>query len=160
VLGSSANEKWVPPQYELNAVSVTHKRSLDAEYFDKLCAASADPWNFETSEYELNKYRATAKALGSKRFRNALETGCWIGVLTSILADRCANLLSVDVSPEALKPQVSSAPKNERNLRSYARIEGVPARPHRPHRRFRSRVLLVAENQTGFWFSRQLLAER
>jgi cyclopropane fatty-acyl-phospholipid synthase-like methyltransferase len=82
---------------------VTQDRSLGADYFDKLYAASADPWNFETSEYELNKYRATLEALGLKRFQNALEIGCSIGVLTSLLADRCANLLSVDVSLEALK---------------------------------------------------------
>jgi cyclopropane fatty-acyl-phospholipid synthase-like methyltransferase len=82
---------------------VTQDRSLSAEYFDRLYAASTDPWNFETSKYESDKYHATVEALGSKRFQNALEIGCSIGVLTSLLADRCASLLSVDVSDEALQ---------------------------------------------------------
>jgi SAM-dependent methyltransferase len=97
---------------------VMQDRSLGGDYFDRLYAASADPWQFETSKYEKDKYDATVEALGSTRFRNALEIGCSIGVLTSMLADRCTNLLSVDVSGDALqsacircesKPNVSFA---------------------------------------------------
>jgi predicted TPR repeat methyltransferase len=84
-------------------VSVTQNRSLGAEYFDRLYAGSTDPWNFETSKYESDKYGATVEALGSGRFLNALEIGCSIGVLTSMLADRCESLLSIDVSGDALK---------------------------------------------------------
>jgi SAM-dependent methyltransferase len=75
---------------------------LDAGYFDRLYAASADPWDFETSEYERDKYLATVEALGERRFQNAFEIGCSIGVLTSLLAGRCERLLAVDVSEGAL----------------------------------------------------------
>jgi SAM-dependent methyltransferase len=78
-------------------------RSLGAEYFDRVYAQSPDPWNFETSQYELEKYHATVEALGSRRFRSAFEIGCSIGVLTSLMAPNCERLLAVDVSVEALE---------------------------------------------------------
>ncbi|HEY1680407.1 MAG TPA: SAM-dependent methyltransferase [Candidatus Tumulicola sp.] len=84
-------------------VLVTRNRSLGAEYFDRLYSACPDPWNFETSTYETDKYRATVEALGSRHFGNALEIGCSIGVLTSLLADRCTRLLSIDVNRYALR---------------------------------------------------------
>ncbi len=76
--------------------------SLPPSYFDTVYAASADPWNFETSEYEAGKYQDTLAHLPRPRYQNALEIGCSIGVLTELLAARCENLLSVDVSARAL----------------------------------------------------------
>ena len=76
--------------------------SLPPSYFDDVYAASPDPWNFETSEYEAGKYRDTLAHLPRRRYANALEIGCSIGVLTHQLADRCDRLLSVDVSDRAL----------------------------------------------------------
>lgn len=76
--------------------------SLPPSYFDDLYTASVDPWEFETSEYEANKYAATLAALPKSRYRSALEIGCSIGVLTSRLAERCDSLLSVDASQVAL----------------------------------------------------------
>ena len=76
--------------------------SLPPSYFDEVYAASADPWNFETSDYEAGKYRDTLAHLPRPRYTNALEIGCSIGVLTRLLATRCNALLSVDVSRRAL----------------------------------------------------------
>ncbi len=76
--------------------------SLPPSYFDDVYAASPDPWNFETSEYEAGKYRDTLAHLPRPRYANVLEIGCSIGVLTHQLADRCDKLLSVDVSAQAL----------------------------------------------------------
>lgn len=78
------------------------KKSLDTDYFKKVYAANNDPWNFETSEYEAQKYRATLQALPHERYKNALEIGCSIGVLTKLLAERCDHLLATDVSEKAL----------------------------------------------------------
>ena len=75
---------------------------LGREYFEDLYARSGDPWNFETSEYERSKYRRTLEALGGRRFRRALEAGASIGVFTGMLADRCDELLAVDVSGRAV----------------------------------------------------------
>lgn len=72
--------------------------SLPPSYFDNLYQADPDPWKFETSEYEANKYAATIAALPKSRYRSAFEIGGSIGVLTEKLADRCEALLSIDVS--------------------------------------------------------------
>ena len=76
--------------------------SLEPGYFEGLYAADPDPWRFESSTYERDKYDATLAALGDERARNALEVGCSIGVLTRRLASRCDHLLAVDVSATAL----------------------------------------------------------
>lgn len=75
---------------------------LGREYFEELYAGSEDPWSFETSEYERNKYERTISALGGRRFHRALEAGASIGVFTRMLADRCDELLAVDVSERAV----------------------------------------------------------
>ncbi|WP_116126541.1 bifunctional PIG-L family deacetylase/class I SAM-dependent methyltransferase [Lewinella sp. IMCC34183] len=78
------------------------ERSLDSGYFDAVYAAADDPWQFETSDYERNKYDATLAALPEERYNSALEIGCSIGVLTARLATRCDRLLAVDISDAAL----------------------------------------------------------
>jgi len=78
------------------------KQSLPPSYFDDVYGANPDPWDFETSPYEREKYAATLAALPRARYRRALEVGCSIRVLTAQLAPRCASLLSVDVSTAAL----------------------------------------------------------
>jgi predicted TPR repeat methyltransferase len=78
------------------------KGRLGREYFEGLYAESNDPWNFETSEYERNKYRRTLEVLGERRFERALEAGASIGVFTEMLAGRCDELLAVDVSERAV----------------------------------------------------------
>lgn len=75
---------------------------LGREYFEELYAESEDPWSFETSEYERNKYERTISVLGKRRFHRALEAGASIGVFTRMLADRCDELLAVDVSERAV----------------------------------------------------------
>ncbi len=77
--------------------------SLPPAYFETLYAETIDPWSFETSEYEAEKYATTVRSLPRARYANALEIGCSIGVLTEKLASRCDHLLSVDVSELALE---------------------------------------------------------
>lgn len=72
--------------------------TLPAQYFDKLYRENKDPWNFEQSDYEREKYSKTINALPRALYHNAFEIGCSIGVLTQRLASRCQKLLSVDVS--------------------------------------------------------------
>lgn len=75
---------------------------LGREYFERLYAESEDPWDFEVSDYEQNKYARTLAALGDRTFRKAFEAGASIGVFTEMLADRCDDLLAVDVSERAV----------------------------------------------------------
>lgn len=91
------------------------KQSLDPDYFKKVYDANDDPWNFETSEYEARKYNATIQALPKTKYKNALEIGCSIGVLTKMLAEKCENLLSTDVSQIALDKAIERC-KNINNI--------------------------------------------
>ncbi len=79
------------------------RRSVPPAYFDRLYAHDPDPWRFETSRYEADKYRFTIDALGARRFASGLEIGCSIGVLTRLLAERCEALLAVDFAVAALE---------------------------------------------------------
>ena len=76
--------------------------SLPPAYFERLYAADIDPWRFESSAYERDKYAHTMDALGGRRFAAGFEVGCSIGVLTARLAGQCERLLSVDVADAAL----------------------------------------------------------
>lgn len=75
-----------------------HKPTLPRDYFDALYRENSDPWHFETKPYEHEKYAATLAHLPRERYASALELGCSIGVLSALLAPRCASLLSVDAA--------------------------------------------------------------
>ena len=76
--------------------------TLPPAYFDRVYQANRDPWGFETSPYEQEKYTATLAALPHPHYTEAFEIGCSLGVLTARLALRCGHLLAVDVSAAAL----------------------------------------------------------
>jgi cyclopropane fatty-acyl-phospholipid synthase-like methyltransferase len=76
--------------------------STPAREFDKLYAADHDPWNYTSSEYEIQKYAFTLNSLSRDHYSSSLEVGCSIGVMTKQLAVRCDKLLSVDYSETAL----------------------------------------------------------
>ena len=78
------------------------KTSLTPDYFVGLYASDPDPWRFASSAYERDKYRATLASLPRKRYAEALEIGCSIGVFTRRLAERCDALLALDVVPSVL----------------------------------------------------------
>lgn len=93
--------------------------SLDRAHFEQLYAAKPDPWSYATSPYEAAKYAAMLAALPRPRYARGLEVGCSIGVLTAMLATRCADLLAVEPVEAALAearrrsagaPQVRFAP--------------------------------------------------
>ena len=77
---------------------------------------NVDPWNFESSDYEREKYQATLRALPRPRYERACELGCSIGVFTHLLASRCGEVLAVDVSAEALE-RARERCRDDRNVR-------------------------------------------
>jgi SAM-dependent methyltransferase len=77
------------------------QQTLTPNYFDSLYQQDPDPWKFETSAYEAEKYAATLAALPKPRYQSGFEIGGSIGILTQQLAQRCDSLLSVDVSAQA-----------------------------------------------------------
>ncbi len=90
--------------------------SLPTPYFDAMYAAADDPWGFTERWYEQRKYALTLAALPQRRYRNAYEPGCSIGVLTSLLADRCDALLASDASAAAVD-------RARRRLAGHAGVE-------------------------------------
>ena len=78
---------------------MTHMSLAD---FEARYRCDGDPWSYETSPYEHAKYAATLDACGSGPFREALELGSSIGVLSELLAPRCARLTTVDGAPTAV----------------------------------------------------------
>ena len=83
-------------------VNIAQPNTLKPDYFDEVYAANADPWGFETSDYERGKYADTLDSLPRSVYRNAFEIGCSLGVLTAQLAPRCGSLLAVDGSETPL----------------------------------------------------------
>jgi 2-polyprenyl-3-methyl-5-hydroxy-6-metoxy-1,4-benzoquinol methylase len=75
---------------------------MGAEHFERLYERSVDPWSYETSTYERDKYADTLAALPSWPISRALEVGCSIGVFTRQLAARCERLVAIDFAERAL----------------------------------------------------------
>jgi SAM-dependent methyltransferase len=78
-------------------------RARTREYFSRLYRENEDPWNYQSSEYEAEKYEASLRALPRQEYQNAFEIGCSIGVFTAKLAPRCKRLLSVDLTQAVLE---------------------------------------------------------
>ena len=89
-------------------------RSLPLDYFDRMYAANADPWDFAGRWYEERKRAITLASLPRPRFRRAFEPGCSVGLLTEQLAARCDELLASDVSlvaVEAARSRLANQPR-------------------------------------------------
>ncbi|MFE9425896.1 class I SAM-dependent DNA methyltransferase [Kitasatospora sp. NPDC006697] len=72
------------------------------DYFTRMYADHADPWQLADRWYEQRKYALTLAALPKPTYRSAFEPGCSVGVLSSLLAGRCRALLSCDREERAL----------------------------------------------------------
>jgi SAM-dependent methyltransferase len=122
--------------------------SLDPSYFAQIYQTSLDPWNFETSLYEREKYLASLAALPLERYRQAFEIGGSIGVLTRMLADRCDRLLSIDVSSVAqgrAQKRCADQPQVEFQIMQFPREV--------PDRTFD----LIVLSEVGYYLSEQAL---
>lgn len=71
--------------------------------FDRLYSDDPDPWNVDTSSYELQKRQAALDILPNRRFSSVLDIGCGSGVLALQLSNQNGDVVAVDVSRTALK---------------------------------------------------------
>lgn len=76
--------------------------TLGPDYFDRMYAGSADPWELASRWYEQRKYALTLAMLTARRYGDGFEPGCSVGVLTGRLAARCDRLLACDGSAAAV----------------------------------------------------------
>ena len=78
---------------------MTHMGPAD---FEARYRADPDPWSYESSGYERDKYDATLRACGPGPFTLALELGSSIGVLSARLALCCDALVTIDAAATAV----------------------------------------------------------
>jgi LmbE family N-acetylglucosaminyl deacetylase/ubiquinone/menaquinone biosynthesis C-methylase UbiE len=114
---------------------------LDASYFDDLYARHEDPWSFDDRWYERRKRALTIAAMPDERYARALEIGCSLGHLTQLLAERCDDLLAVDVSQAAVQ-------RARERLGDRARIECVDVLEDFPAGVFD----LIVLSEVGYYF--------
>ena len=95
--------------------------------FEKRYLEHGDVWNYETSDYERDKYSRTLDFIRSARRSNAsvLEVGCSVGVFTELLAAEFEQVTAIDISREALVLAARHSRPNTRFMRSD--IRQVPA---------------------------------
>jgi LmbE family N-acetylglucosaminyl deacetylase len=126
---------------EVFVVSEPARPGLAGDYFERIYERRDDPWGYLDRWYEQRKRDATLAALPSERYEHALEIGCSIGVLTDLLAERCADLLAIDVSAVAVE-------RARERVGDRARVEqrdatdALPAGP----------VDLVVLSEVGYYF--------
>lgn len=71
-------------------------------YFHEMYATEDDPWGFASRWYESRKYALSIAALSAPRYGRVFEAGSSIGVLSEQLAQRCDELVCVDLSERAV----------------------------------------------------------
>jgi SAM-dependent methyltransferase len=81
----------------MSAHSPVSQAAFEAKYRE-----SGDPWNFNASRYERDRYELTLRTLMRARYRRAFEPACSIGVLTAGLAERCEEVQAIDIAPSAV----------------------------------------------------------
>jgi trans-aconitate methyltransferase len=76
---------------------------VSLDYFDGLYDAKDDPWDLATKWHDQRKYAVTMASLPREHYRRCYEPGASIGLLTRLLAARCAEVLAVDCVDSAVE---------------------------------------------------------
>jgi LmbE family N-acetylglucosaminyl deacetylase/2-polyprenyl-3-methyl-5-hydroxy-6-metoxy-1,4-benzoquinol methylase len=81
-----------------------HADRSSAEFFEAMyrSAPDGDPWSFRTDATEQARYDHLAAIVGARGVRRCLEPGCATGELTLRLAQRCEQVLALDVASTAV----------------------------------------------------------
>ncbi len=86
--------------------TVREPQSCRLEVTDSAFKERRDPWCYETSAAERDRFVKQTELLDEARdgrlFDTGLEIGCAEGLYTEVIADRCESLLVLDISPTAL----------------------------------------------------------
>ncbi|ANJ27323.1 PIG-L family deacetylase [Agromyces aureus] len=81
----------------------TLPRTVDGRYFDGFYERHTNPWQLETSSYEIRKRGLLLASLTEPRFDRVLEIGCSTGITTAELARRANAVVATDVAAEAIR---------------------------------------------------------
>ncbi len=89
----------------LHALMAVVRNPWNRARFDREFRECSDPWGYNTA-WGIEHLQVTEQMLDAARpgagFAQAMEIGCSVGVVTELLASRCASVLAVDFSPVAL----------------------------------------------------------
>ncbi|GAB2837859.1 methyltransferase [Streptomyces daliensis] len=103
-----------------------------AAYFADMYERADDPWGLAERWYERRKYALTVAALPRRAYRSAFEPACSVGVLSALLAERCARLLCCDRSERA----VDAARRRLAPFHPHVRVERRVLPEEWPRERF------------------------
>jgi LmbE family N-acetylglucosaminyl deacetylase len=124
--------------------------SVPRSHFDSLYANSPDPWQYQTSRYEREKFAQTVAVLPDRRYDRACEIGCSIGTLTRVIAGRVSALLAIDFSVAAI----------DHARASLADLENVELKiMHVPHELPAGQFDLLVFSEVLYFFSRDEFAK-
>ena len=98
------------------------------DHLQALYADGDDPWDFRTSVYEHDKFRATAQSLLRPAYASALELGCGNGELARHIAPRCRTYTGVDAVACALDAARRAVPAGH-FVQTYLPCD-LPRGPH------------------------------
>ena len=84
--------------------------SVPLSDLQRLYAETDDPWDFDTSAYEQEKFAATAAALSRDRYRAGFEIGCGNGALARHIAPRCDGYVGMDAVERAVEAARARVP--------------------------------------------------
>jgi SAM-dependent methyltransferase len=75
-----------------------------AEAFDQLYGAKSDPYGTALAQfrYQRRKYQALMSILPGRAYRDVLDIGCGLGVMTRLLSAHANRVLGIDISGEAV----------------------------------------------------------
>ncbi|PWS29451.1 hypothetical protein DHW03_06455 [Pedobacter yonginense] len=90
-------------EYFMERGKINPNASLSEDYFETLYSSNIDPWNFEKSEYEREKYATSIQAIPQRQYEMGLEIGCSIGIFTNMIQALCSKLIAMDISGTALQ---------------------------------------------------------
>lgn len=133
-----------PAEVYVDAQPSPPNGSLARKYFEDFYADKTDPWGFETRWYEQRKRAITMASLPRERFGRALEVGCSIGVLTTLLAARCDALIATDIASRPLK-----IAQNRLRDQPHVKFEQIAVHQSWPSGRFD----LIVLSEVGYYLS-------
>jgi 2-polyprenyl-3-methyl-5-hydroxy-6-metoxy-1,4-benzoquinol methylase len=72
------------------------------EELDRIFRTLKDPWNFETSPYERERFALLLDEVRKYPHASILEVGCAEGLFTGMLTTLAKDIVAIDVSPTAI----------------------------------------------------------
>lgn len=118
-------------------------------FFEAKYRLEDDPWAFSTSPYELERYAAILRAVGTSPVRRAFEPGCSIGVLTALVAPLCDELIATDAASSAIERARRRCAAHGHVHFAAAPLPELPAGPFD----------LVLFNEIGYYFAADQLVD-